>query len=308
MANIGVRSPYFISHSETGAVSGQLAITVNSVLVYTIAKPVEAGTTRFTADVSDIIRGYIQPAYSGTIATTNPNAAAVSIVFNLYNSGGTSIYNDTITHTAFDAYSYFNEGNNFSFSNNEVLISGTTIWAPTGYSGKFIWINSSGALQVATYADTDTSETVAAGTVSIRRHECTKYGYVKCVFLNKFGVTQELFFFGKNQEATSSSTDSYKSNYLGAGGVIDANRHQIVNFNKQGKTRYILNTGFVGEEYIEYIRELMLSEYVWLYIDGANRPVVPLTSDVQFKTSLNDKMMNYTIEFEQSNDLIANIR
>ena len=69
-----------------------------------------------------------------------------------------------------------------------------------------------------------------------------------------------------------------------------------------------MNTGFVGEEYIEFVRELMLSEYVWLYIDGANRPVKPVTSDVQFKTSLNDKMMNYTIEFEQSNDLIANIR
>jgi hypothetical protein len=308
MANIGVRSPYFISYSTAGAASGQVAITVNSTLVYTISKPVDAGTTRFTADVSEFIRGYIQPSYSGTIATGDANVATVSIALTLYNSSGTSIYTDTYNHKAFDAYSYFSEGNNFSFSNNSILMSGTTIWAPTGVSGKFTWVDASGNLQVATYATTDTSESVAAGTVSIRRHECTKYGYVKCVFLNKFGVTQELFFFGKNQEGTSTSTDSYKSNYLGAGGVIDANRHQVVNFNKQGKTKYVLNTGFVGEEYIEFVRELMLSEYVWLYIDGANRPVKPVTSDVQFKTSLNDKMMNYTIEFEQSNDLIANIR
>ena len=52
----------------------------------------------------------------------------------------------------------------------------------------------------------------------------------------------------------------------------------------------------------------MLSEQVWLVISGSVVPVRVTTSDVQYKTSLNDKLVNYTIEFEQSNDIISSVR
>ena len=52
----------------------------------------------------------------------------------------------------------------------------------------------------------------------------------------------------------------------------------------------------------------MLSENVWLVIDSIVRPVTPTSSDVTFRTSLNDKMIQYTVEFEQSNDLISSAR
>ena len=37
-------------------------------------------------------------------------------------------------------------------------------------------------------------------------------------------------------------------------------------------------------------------------------PVVVKTSNMTFKTSLNDKLIEYTIEFEEAFDLINNIR
>ena len=52
----------------------------------------------------------------------------------------------------------------------------------------------------------------------------------------------------------------------------------------------------------------MVSEQVWLVIDGVTRPVYPTSSSVDFKTSINDKLVNYTIEFEQANDLISTMR
>jgi hypothetical protein len=72
--------------------------------------------------------------------------------------------------------------------------------------------------------------------------------------------------------------------------------------------KYTLNTGFVAEDYNEFMRELLLSEQVWMVYDGSTRPVLLTSSDVQFKTSLNDKMVQYTIEVEQANDLISSMR
>lgn len=299
---IGVRSPFFISHTQSGGDSATMSLTVNGTLVYTITK--QTGTS-FLADISELIRDYIEPTYDGTLDTDSPNVATVSYSVQFYDSNliavgdpktGSSPYN------AYDGYNYFSQGNNFSF-NNTVLLSESTIWLPENTAGTFYKIAS------------DTLSTVAVGTsattvegIVIKRHECSKYTPVKVVFVNKFGVPQELYFFGKTIEGTTSSKESYKANIINSTGAINSQRHQIRSFDAQGKTRYILNTGFVGEEYNEFIRELMLSEQVWMHFDGAIRPVVPTTSDVQFRTSLNDKMVEYTVEFEQANDLIANVR
>jgi hypothetical protein len=37
-------------------------------------------------------------------------------------------------------------------------------------------------------------------------------------------------------------------------------------------------------------------------------PVIPLTKSVTYKTSVNDRLANYTIEFENAFDKINNIR
>jgi len=298
---IGVRSPFFISRTQSGAASGTLTLTVNSIEVYTITK--ETGTT-FTVDISELVRDYIEPAYDGTLDTDSPDVANVSWSLQFYDANLLAppewIYSGS--YVAYDGYRYFSEGNNFSF-NNRVLLSASTIWLPENTAGTFYKIAS------------DSLSTVAVGTsaitvegITVKRHECSKYTPIKVVFVNKFGVPQELYFFGKTTESSTSSKESYKANIIDSTGAINSQRHQIRSFDAQGKTLYTLNTGLVGEEYNEFVRELMLSEQVWMHFDGVIRPVTPTTSDVQFRTSLNDKMVQYTVEFEQANDLIANVR
>jgi hypothetical protein len=51
----------------------------------------------------------------------------------------------------------------------------------------------------------------------------------------------------------------------------------------------------------------MLSEKVWVYNNGIKRPVNVATSEMELRTHVNDKLINYTMEFEFSNEIINNV-
>ena len=58
-----------------------------------------------------------------------------------------------------------------------------------------------------------------------------------------------------------------------------------------------------------YFEELMVSEYIWLVDENDVVYAVNLKdSSFTYKTSLNDKLINYTMNFEKSFDLVNNIR
>jgi hypothetical protein len=69
-----------------------------------------------------------------------------------------------------------------------------------------------------------------------------------------------------------------------------------------------MNTGFVDEGMNEVIKELLLSEQIWANIDNRIYPVNVTESNHTYKTSVNDKLVNYTIKFEYAFHLINNIR
>ena len=57
------------------------------------------------------------------------------------------------------------------------------------------------------------------------------------------------------------------------------------------------------------IKQLLLSESVWLeFEDLSVVPVIIKTSSQQFKTGVNDKLIQYTLEFEYAFDTIQNVR
>lgn len=302
MPNIGVRSPYFIIATQSGGDSAIMTLTIDSTNVYTINK--KTGTT-FLVDISDIVRDFINPTYDGTLDLDSIGEVSVTTSVQFYNDSLVAVGGPhTQSHTAFDAYSYFQEGNSFQIDDSINLISEPTVWAPENTAGSFYATSAIGAVSVVSY----TTSAASQSGVTIKRHECTKYTPTKCVFVNKFGVPQELYFFGKTTESATTTRESYKANIVGSTGTSNIHSHQNRSFDINGTTRYILNTGLVDESYTEHIRELMLSENVWLVIDSVVRPVTPTSSDVTFRTSLNDKMIQYTVEFEQSNDVISSVR
>ncbi len=69
-----------------------------------------------------------------------------------------------------------------------------------------------------------------------------------------------------------------------------------------------MNTGFVTEDLNDPIKQMLLSESIWID-NGTNVfPVNVGSSSLQEKTSVNDKLIQYTIEFNYAFDKIQNIR
>lgn len=305
MANIGVRSPYFITDTEAGAVSSKVEISIDSVLRYTIIK--NTGEN-LRLDISELVRDYVQPRYTGSIDITKLGRVSVDIAISFWdavNATGTQVgtTNNLPTHTAYDGYNYFSEGNNSEIPAG-ALLSGTTIYAPENTTGAFYVMGAGGTLSIQTYGATSLS---AAG-ITIKRQPCGKYDPVKCVFINKYGVHQEFYFFAKKVDSFSATGEKYSSNIVQNDGTYATTSHQFVDFNKNGKISYSLSTGYISETDNNYVQELMLSEQVWLNIDGSVIPVNITSKSVQYKTSLNDKLVAYTMEFEQSNDVISTIK
>ena len=77
---------------------------------------------------------------------------------------------------------------------------------------------------------------------------------------------------------------------------------------KFSKPKLKLNTGFMLEDANSTIEELFLSKNVWIRFENKTLPVIPTSKDFTFKTSLNDKLINHTIDFEFAFNKINNVR
>ena len=150
-------------------------------------------------------------------------------------------------------------------------------------------------------------------TINVEILEECKYEPKKVTFVNKYGALQDMYFFKKSVEKMNVTKESYKSNILLAGSyTYSTSNHVYRDFNVVGKESITLSSGFLSEEYNEVFKQMMLSEKVWVTnITEDGEQVLPInvkTSDITYKTSLNDKLVEYTIEFDKSFDTINNIR
>jgi len=141
--------------------------------------------------------------------------------------------------------------------------------------------------------------------------EC-KYEPKKVSFINRWGALQDLWFFKKSVESMNVEKESYKSNILGYDGTYSTSNHVNRDFNVVGKESVTLSSGFLDEEYNKVFKEMMLSEKVWITnITESGEQVLPInvkTGEITYKTSLNDKLVQYTIQFDKSFDTVNNIR
>ena len=136
--------------------------------------------------------------------------------------------------------------------------------------------------------------------------EC-KYTPYKVSFINKIGVLEDLWFFKKSMESLSVDRSEFNQFTLDSyrNGILS--NHSYKNFNVNGKEKLTLNTGFVPDNFRENFRQLMLSESVYVYKDSLKLPVNVSDSSIEYKTHVNDKLVNYTIEFDYAYDKINNL-
>jgi hypothetical protein len=137
--------------------------------------------------------------------------------------------------------------------------------------------------------------------------EC-KYENFNLVFKNKYGVLESLSLSKKATKSLNINSSDYLRSIVDYEGNFDINRHTNKQYNVSGDEEWILNTDYIPEYMNDVIKEAMLSEEMWL-IDNFNDiiPVTKLDNSISFKTSLNDKLIQYTIKVKLSHNTVNNI-
>jgi hypothetical protein len=206
--------------------------------------------------------------------------------------------------------SIYGNSTNWDSFKERVLESGGTSFEPNKCLEAYFNEYSIGAVDKIVISDSSGIETINVEILE----EC-KYEPKKVTFVNKFGALQDMYFFKKSVEKMNVSKESYKSNILTTtSGVTgySVDNHVYRDFNVMGKESVTLSSGFLSEDYNEVFKQMMLSEKVWVTnITDEGEQVLPInvkTSDITYKTSLNDKLVDYTFDFDKSFDTINNIR
>jgi hypothetical protein len=331
MAAIALRSPqYKYAAAGTGANSAKLIISIDGTIQYTLVKGTTAGANMLW-EIAELCRDFINITYDGSY-TAETLAIISTLTSHASTDGsGTALTTSTITDVGYDGYGTFMEGSNPTVpfgSRPTWLISGdpnhTTvnneyyIYVPNSTAGSVPYINANETMGYQSYGATalDIVGSPAGVKMNIIRIDCTKYGNGhKITFVNKFGALQDLWFFLKSVNTTTKKQEQFQRVVTNTAGVYSPYVHTKQDYNTVANTSITLSSGYYPEWANQWFEQLLLSEQVWLTrLDPTNPnstqyvPVNVKKNSMVKKTSLNDKLIDYTFDFDMSFDYINNIR
>ena len=390
MAIINTRTPHFVGLQDVNIAYATLDIEIYSgnkntgytgTPQYSLRKQLISGDIKIFFEVSELIRDYLDIKFSGFYFDSDEfhTCKWVRMTKTSFDSNGGQLTQATSIDLVIDGYSYFEEGNFYSYTGKNLLMSNREVFALDDniyriplYIGEEVniaflrdgeivgtYTNAGGSLltteQVAhisingisaydsfisrivkTSGEFENNKCISQylNTLSIGKvdtihigntdgtldiinvktiDEC-RYEPKKVTFVNKFGVLQDMYFFKKMVEQMTTKRESYKSNILNLQQGDDYNiyEHTKRDFNISANESMTLSSGFLSESYNEVFKQLMLSEKVWITNrTDTSEKVLPInikTSDITYKTSLNDKLVEYTIEFDNSYNVLNDIR
>tara|TARA_R100001443_G_scaffold15803_1_gene25571 strand:- start:1236 stop:2222 length:987 start_codon:yes stop_codon:yes gene_type:complete len=302
---------------------------------YTLQKEVITGQSNIILEIGELVRDYIDVTFNNDYLST-PKWVTASITYYKDNDvlfAGTNPV--TTTYLAFDGYGYFEDEINPQLSTN-ALYTSNNMYLPEGTAGKLPIFaegvgkviidstttqitdsgNSNQKIQYVTIPANsstiqvyDTNDTTLKKTITVTNVCEPKYTSYKLTFINKYGAYQDIYMFKKTVESFNVTEENYKRNIINTSTVtypVYDNQKQRYNVNAQ--TSLTMNTGFVDEDFNTAVEELFLTENAWIRFEGKTLPIIPKSKSKTFQTSLNDKLINHTIDFEFAFDKINNVR
>ena len=162
------------------------------------------------------------------------------------------------------------------------------------------------------YVDYTNATETKTKVLKVKTFDCSKYEPIRVTFVNKFGALQDLYFTKKSDESINITSQDYKASVMDfVNFSYDTTSHQQRTLNLIGKESVTLNTDYIDESCNEHIKQLMLSEQVWMTRLTDKENIVPLklkSNSLKLKTRVNDKLVQYTMSFDFAFDKINNIR
>jgi len=307
----------------------------NADLKYSIQKERIHADDKINFEISDLVRDYIDVTFNNDYVSRCVWVTAITTLFDENNEPYTYSNPQTNTYLAVDGYGFFEDEINPELSRN-ALITSNHIYLPEGTAGKLpifaegvgkVTIDSSDTqvtddgntnqkIQYITIpADSstvqvyDTDDATLLKTITVTNVCEPKYTSYKVTFVNKYGAFQDLYLFKKSTENLTVTDERFRRNIIqNSSTTYPVYAGQSERYNVNGQTSLSLNTGFINEDMNTTIEELFLSENVWIRYENKTLPIIPQTKDLVFKTSLNDKLINYTINFEFAFTKINSVR
>jgi hypothetical protein len=312
---------------------------------YTFSKSIASSTQiENVYNISPFVKEYIDnvaPNYAA--GETDSTTMWVNVEVKRYKETAVGVYSllDTTTYLGTNGYTQFLDGYNYTnASNTFMLLSDNTKEIRYDITKSIPYVNvlinpEGGDVITATYKDLRGRNEVVVGytetkgmlkiplsttsvkynkgnTLTITYNETTfqyrvmpicepKYEPVICSFINRFGGWQFLTFF--KAQTNNINVNGSNFNLLQDSINYNTSKGQSKSFNINGKQSVKLSSGFVPENYSDLIQDLLLSETVLL--DG--KPAEVKTQATTLKTSLQDRNINYEIEFDYAFNLINNV-
>src|SRR5210317_537647 len=247
---INIRSPFYYKKSDPDLNYVDLDVYIGTGTTASITKKydllkTEAGSNNYVVfELSELVKDYITTEFDGTY---DNEPVWLKIDYIIYNSSDGIEDSGTDTYLAFAGYTEYEEGINDGGSRNK-LITNSKIFVPDGenltipvFSEDVVDVTFQGdtSTVVTTTSTTDTDSKIAYPSVdlssvgnvtnilietitgdinvAVEVIDCSKYDPLKVTFYNKHGALQDLFFFAKNIESSSRTTEKYKSSVYDAG-------------------------------------------------------------------------------------------
>jgi len=224
----------------------------------------------------------------------------------------------TITYTTGGASSYWEAVDDFwdvydvSWSTTATTI---TITDDGNSNQKIQYVNITGTENLSDGDQITITNGVYTDTTIITLREICepKFTPIRVIFYNKYGALQDIWCDKKSIKTLNASSDRFNKNiieFASSVPTVDYNvyKHSTQRFNVKAVESISLNTGFMIEDLNEPVKQLLMSESVWIDNGTTVSPVVIKTSSIIEKTSVNDKLIQYTFEFDYAFDKIQNVR
>ncbi|MFZ2432486.1 MAG: hypothetical protein WAW57_15210 [Lutibacter sp.] len=302
-------------------------------------KVIQAGQTNISIEISKMLNDMVKADYYD-IATSGANTTSTSETVWCYLDakillGVTEIYRVQQQLLAVDGFGYHTElfnpviqTNVLSTINEHIIyndskyplyfktknltainINGTNIpfTFNTDFSNQMIgYVNASNYANLSKIFIADFTYTGG-----VERHyftaksEC-KYQLINCIFKNKNGFWQTIAF----NKLSKKSIDIESSDYMpviSVFGEYSLKSHGKRTTNVNAKEKISVNTDFLPESQNQLFTELMLSEFIYLEEAGQILPVTLNKKSFEKKTKINNKLIQYTMDFEYAFNLMNQV-
>ena len=149
-----------------------------------------------------------------------------------------------------------------------------------------------------------------------------KYEPIQLAYISKYGTWNYATFFKRSEETIDVTSQQYRTitgNVQNGAYRYGLHNPMYKKYNTNGKRRLTINSGFVAEEFKEVMEQILLSEYVLVVADStvtkdgstytytANNGTIAAnvsTNSLVKKKSVNDKLIDYTLDLEYAFDEI----